>query len=567
MRIEGGGNKEILYVTLVGRCAPTPPTRSDLLHALRGCSPRCYHATSSYIWTEDNFFTSLRPYQTHPATALGAANPFYAFVADMSCGGNEEDVRVVVMILHDLTVAVKDLVAVVTEGSGVAVNSKEENGERSDVLLVELADTIEESEEAREAFLRRWGADEHDYHQSMVGRVLMTAGAIYVAPLHMEKSIATRVTQVVDGCKRRVSVPLTLLEMDSSERESLREPTMTEALHRRLGDTFRLMREESWHRAIVAVPMLVAEIVYKQPCLVQDALLHYVVRHPLQWLRNGKMLPTFSPTVEDLVSTVVQEYRMMLQNLRHVRIPLHMPRYVFAHLFCAPVPPSVLAEPLERTIETARLSILTGKTQEVDVLLETNKEEVLLGLQLTIALQRLRKEMPYPHGRVIDDFLADVAGKEKEKEGDLRGAPLRYLRRLRRRLMPVPTTSAHSTEWMRAYAMEAAQTQLITDNELAGFDEYMCGAVDCESSSSETDKLAWSDGSDLCAFGFNSSMDNDCENAFRQLEEIEEPLETEVRDAVLAGSHNEELELERLAANPLLRETVQLLSADFVPSG
>ncbi|ORC90860.1 uncharacterized protein TM35_000072840 [Trypanosoma theileri] len=551
----------VLHISLVGKSNHSPPTRLDLLEKLRRFSPRAYHATRSYLWTEDNLFTNLSPVKIITAVApKGDCDCcyYYAFKADLSCGGNNEDVRVVAMLLLDLTAAVEEIAAIITE--------QEDVGEEdvSDVLLVELADVVEQSEERRRAYLRRWAAEEHNYHRKMVNRVVLSSGDLFILPLSLPYT--TFIQNESEKENDKIKVSLAFLSLDKETKEHCRERELTEALHDWANGVERVMREESWHLAIVSIPASVAELINVYPHLVQKALLHHSVREPLHWLQSGTLASISSSHAEDIVRVVIQEYRILVQNNRYVRVPLRMPRYTFAHFYCTSIPPSLRSEPL--------VVNYSSNTQKNNLNIVTDEKEVLLGLQLTIALHRLRCEVPGSHKEVIEQFLKDLQRRNDETSmiSNVVNDPndvlsQRRLNRLRRRMMPVASMQGHSTDWMRTYAQEAARMYDVTDKEFARFDENMLNSSESDSSSQEennTDKYESDDDT-------ISTTEDEIHAVEREIEEMEPLLEAKMREAVLgrdgvcSGNENETAALAAVAENVLFRETVQMLAHDDDP--
>ncbi|KAH9580012.1 hypothetical protein LSM04_006208 [Trypanosoma melophagium] len=538
----------VLHISLVGKSNHSPLTRLDLLEKLRRFSPRAYHATRSYLWTEDNLFTSLSPVPL--AVEAPRQSCYYAFKADLCCGGNNDDVRVIAMLLLDLTAAVDGIVAAVTE---------EEEEDASDVLLVELADVVEESDEIRRAYLRRWGAEEHNYHRKLVHRVVLSSGNLFVLPLSLPY------TNFIKNESRKgndiMELPLVFLNMKKETQECCLERELTEALYDWSNGVERVMREESWHLTIVAVPATVAELIDLYPHLLQKALLHHSVREPLHWLQSGKLASMSSVFTEDIVRIIIQEYRILLKNNLYVRVPLKMPRHTFAHFYSTSLPPSLRSEPLVINHSSTR--------DEKNLNIVTDEKEVLLGLQLTIAIHRLRYGVPGSHGEVIERFLKDFQRRKDETSAISKDVfSQRSLNRLRRRMMPVASIQGHSTDWMHVYAQEAAMTYDVTDNELAHFDETMLNSTGSDSSSQEEHNS-----DEYESDGTGSTLDDDDDASYgvdRAIAEMEPLLEAKMREAVLGSSsgginENENEETAALAAvadNVLFRETVQILARD-----
>ncbi|EKF37830.1 hypothetical protein MOQ_001968 [Trypanosoma cruzi marinkellei] len=532
----------VLHVVLLGKSTSTPLTRLDLLEALRRKSPRGYHATRSYLWTEDNLFTSLSPVPLFDVNSVGCC--YYAFRAELSCGGNNEDFRVAVMLLLDLTAAVDNLVAIATEKEDVESHEEEE----SNFLLVELADVLEQSKAIRSDYLKRWGAEEHNYHRTMARRVLLAAGCVYSLSLSLQSSPCTPSSYL--------EPQLHFLAMEAEMQNRCREDALTEALHQWANEVERVMREESCHLAVAAVPISVAELLDAHPQLVQTALLHHTVRQPLSWLAVGSQLSSSSKRSDGVVYSVIEEYRVLVQNKLYVRMPLRMSRYSFAHLFFAGLPRVLTEKPLSRT-ETplTLLSPVGGDGEEV----EADERELLLGLQLTIALHRLRCEVKGEHGFVIEQFLQELQCRnERGYVGDMtpgNASMRRELNRLRRKLMPVATMRGDSMDWMRSYAQEAAMDYNVTEKEIARLEESMLD-------NSESGTLSADDADDA----FSNEDDGAPSGVSQQLEEMESFLEARMCEAVLSGLDVEEAALTNVADNVLFLETVQMLAQDDIPA-
>lgn len=536
-----------LHVLLVGRCLHSPPTREQLLKLLRRHSPRSYHATRSYLWTEDNLFTGLTPVRLADADFHGYCH--YAFRADLLFGGNNDDVRVTVMLLLDLTSAVDDLVAIVTEEDEPEVRGNSGENEEVNVLLIELADVLEESEEMRNLYLTRWGVEEHDYHRTMVRRVMLAAGGVYALPLRL----------TVSAQEDDMALPLAFLAMDAETRERCREPAVTEALHAWANKVARVMREESRHLTVVAVPASVAGLLDVYPQLTRAALLHHTVRKPLTWLANGKQVSTVLGKTENIVSGVIQEYRMLIHHRRYVRLPLCMSRYLFAFFFHAALPPCLTKEPLT---QEGLPFLLSAPENDMDV--AADEGELLLGLQLTIALHRLRCEVKGSHSTIIEEFLKDVQlGGEKGTVGA--AGPHDFfsqseLDRLRRKVMPVSAVRGDPIDWMRACAREAEMEYNLTEKELARLEEVMLSHSESESFSDpdEEEEEKRSDNGD-------GGLTRDTENVdiSGQLEEMESLMETHVREALLGGGcDSENTVLDNVSDNILFLQTLQMLARD-----
>ncbi|EAN83401.1 hypothetical protein C3747_138g78 [Trypanosoma cruzi] len=532
----------VLHVALLGKSTSTPLTRLDLLEALRRNSPRGYHATRSYLWTEDNLFTTLSPVPLFDVNSVGCC--YYAFRAELSCGGNNEDFRVAVMLLLDLTAAVDNLVAIATEKEDVESHEEEE----SNFLLVELADVLEQSEATCSDYLKRWGAEEHNYHLTMARRVLLAAGHVYSLPLSLPSSPCTPSSYL--------ELQFHFLAMEAEMQNRCREDALTEALHQWANEVERVMREESCHLAVAAVPISVAELLDAHPQLVQTALLHHTIRQPLSWLAVGTQLSSSSTRLEGVVNGVIQEYRVLAQNKLYVRVPLRMSRYSFAYLFFAGLPRVLAEKPLSRT-ETplALLSHVGGGGEEV----EADERELLLGLQLTIALHRLRFEVKGQHTFVIERFLQEL--QCRNEKGDVaeitpENASLRReLDRLRRKLMPVATMRGDSIDWMRSYAQEAAMDYNVTEKEI---DRLEVSMLD----NSESGTLSADDADDA----FSNKDDEAASGVSQQLEEMDSFLGARMCEAVLSGSDVEEAALTNVADNFLFLETVQMLAQDDIPA-
>ncbi|ESL10558.1 hypothetical protein TRSC58_01708 [Trypanosoma rangeli SC58] len=531
----------VLHVMLLGKSARSPLTRQDLLTKLRRSSPRGYHATCSYRWTEDSLFTSLSPL---PLSAVnGSESCFYAFKADLSCGGNNDDVRVVVMLLMDLTAAVENLIATATEKEEVGSQETDE----SNVLLIELADVWEKSEEVRRAYLERWGAEEHDYHHTMVRRVMLSAGHVYALPLSLRPTLPAQ--------SLGLGLYLQFLAMDAGMRKRYREDAATEALHLWANEVERTMREESCHLTVAAVPPSVAELVDAHPQLVQAALLHHTVRQPLSYLAAGSQS---SPTrSEEIVYSVIQEYRVLMRSKRYVRMPLYMSRYSFAHLFCASLPRLLVEKPLSQTHSLSIPVFTVGESSEE---VEADERELLHGLQLTIALHRLRCEIKGQHTFVIEQFLKELQCRNERiatSGGEADDASLqRRLDRLRRKVMPVVSMRGGSVDWMRSYAQEAAMAHDVTEKGIARFEEFMLDNGASGSTSESNDDVEEEDGA------FYSEDGEATAGVSRQLEEMDCFLEMRMRQAVLGSSEVGNATLSRVADNVLFHETVQMLAQD-----
>ncbi|CBH11843.1 hypothetical protein, conserved [Trypanosoma brucei gambiense DAL972] len=560
----------VLHVILLGTYSHSPPTRNDLLYSLRKHSQRSYHATSSYLWTEDNLFSNLTPLPL-PETLFSSGTHrcgYYAFEAYLSLGGNDEDTRVTAMMLLDLTEAIQGLTAAVTESEGT-VKGEEEEEEETDVLLLELADIIEHSEGTRGEYLSRWGAEEYDYHQRMVGRVIMMGGSVFVVPLRPNGQLRPRQKSLKqqslrDKCYERLEPLLTLLEVDDSVRKRFLEEEMTEALQVWAHRVASTMREGSWHLAVVAVPAPVAELVDKNPTLARAALLHHTARQPLHWLRNGALAPTQYSGAESIVRGVVEEYRMLTQSGCYVRVPLRIPRYIFAHLHCSAAPPSLISTPLCATTYFPQQRSASGGDESC-VAVEATEEELLHGLQLTIALQRLRREVAGPHAAVIESFLKDVkkGGGGNLQESNESGEDIfsqRYLCNLRRKVMNVPTLRSHSTSWLYAYAQEAERLQTLTGDDVNRLDDYLFndGASACSGSDNTTESNEEETGRSHAVY----PSERDETDVLLQLKEMEHIMELSTREAVLGGSGGERSELKKVASNALFLNTVHMLSQD-----
>ncbi|KEG10898.1 hypothetical protein DQ04_03171020 [Trypanosoma grayi] len=550
----------VLHVALVGKCNRSPPTRVDLLKRLRRTSPRSYHATRSYLWTEESLFERLAPVSLDAANSGGSF--YYAFGADLSCGNNDDDVRVTIMMMLDLTAAVNDMVAILTEREGGAAGANVEEAD-SNVVLVELADVVEQSEESRSAYLTRWGAEEHNYHRTMAHRVLLSAGKVYVVPLPARHSC--RLQQDAQLQEREKSIPFAFLAMDGAAREELHDPAATRALHEWSNGVARVMREESWHFAVAAVPASVGELVHTYPQILQPALLHHSVREPLHWLRDGKLAPMTSDCTEGIIRGVIQEYCVQVQNGRYVRLPLRMPRHTFAHFYCAGLsaPSTVAAAAAEEALARARASLAGNRGADM----EADSAEVFLGLQLTIALHRLRSEVSGPHSTAIDSFLKERQCRNEESTAicltdDI--SSQNELGDLRRKVMSVASRRGDSIEWMRAYAQEAAVAYNMTDNEVLRLDESMLGLGETDTLSTESNNYDSDDDDD--DDGSATSAGDDSTVASRHVEEMESLLEAGMCEAVLGSSHDDEAEeeaaLEKVADNILFLETVQMLARD-----
>ncbi|RNF13199.1 uncharacterized protein Tco025E_06294 [Trypanosoma conorhini] len=530
----------VLHVTLLGKSTRSPLTRHDLLTKLRRSSPRGYHATRSYHWTEDSLFTGLSPVPLSVFNASGCC--YYALKADLSCGGNPEDVRVAVMLLMDLTAAVENLIALATEKDDAASHEAEEDN----VLLIELADVWEQSEEVRRAYLERWGVEEHNYHQTMVRRVMLAAGDVYVLPLSLQPTLLTQ--------GQELEPQLQFLALDAGGRRRCREEAATEALHLWASEVERVMREESCHLAIAAVPASVAELVDAHPQLVRAALLHHTIQQPFSCLAvEAQSSPTRS---EEILYDVIQEYRVLVRNKHYVRMPLSMSRYSFAHLFCASLPRILVEKPLSQTQTlSSSFSHAGGSSEEV----EADERELLLGLQLTVALHRLRCEVNGQHAVIIEQFLKDLQCSNELRATRSGGedSSVSFQRRLdyiRRKVMPVASLRGDSVEWMRSYAQEAAMAYNVTEKGFARLEEAMLGNRESDTVSESSDAAEDSDGA-----LFNSD-DEVAAGVSRQLEEVDSFLEARMRQAVLGGCDVEEAALDRVADNALFLETVQMLA-------
>nr|CCC91052.1 conserved hypothetical protein [Trypanosoma congolense IL3000] len=554
----------VVHVLLLGKSAGVVPTRYDLLCALRRSSERSYHATSSYIWTEENLFSSLVPVPI-PKGSLGLCAPetwrFYAFEAHFSVGGNDEDVRVAVMTLLDLTAAVDDLAVLVTE-------AEEHDKEESDVLLVELADVIECSEKIRAFYLDRWRAQEHNYHKSMVGRVTMKSGSVFVVPLpggqQMEQPLQNIIPSSPFDCgKNRLAILSDLVTTDVTASLKYREREMTEALHSWACCVARVMRGESWHLVVAAVPPTVAEVANAHPELVRAALLHHVVRFPLHWLPNGMLAPTAPPTAGMVVHDVVREYRVLIQNNWCVRIPLHLPRYIVAHFQCADTPPAVVAQPLLTPSSLGRSNETTKDESAGSA--EASGDELLWGLQLTVALQRLRKEDNSAHAAATEKVLEEVKYGDNSEffsggatAGD--GCFRRRLWALQRKVMPVQNLREHDRGWLLEYAREAERLQFFTDNEADLVDKYMDyeSGDNYDSSSSRSDAET-EDESEVFGRDAADVPEDGCNMTFsQQLRIMENAIGENACETLLGDSQTEDDVLREVASNTLFINTVHM---------
>jgi len=361
---------------------------------------RGYRATRSYVWTAEQLFTASDAaiYDLDTADA-------WLSVWHLEVGGNTADVDVLLLLLCELSEALDGLALRLlqippaegdagSEGCGVAAG-------REDPLLAAVGPALEEGRPAvLDAYLRRWGVGEHEYHEALAGRLWLRSAEVVVVP-------AGQMAESAVACAARVAAGLRKAQWPSV-------PELTSEVQRWALRVEAAMAE-SWHTPVVAVPPLMGLFLRQLPRpLLHEGLLYHSVNNALciapgtsgqqQEQSSTSVVPASywrAPVGRRLgamealsiaeeesreLSSLGAQYEELLTQRRYVRVALPcLPRYLFVLILCCGLP-SLLRQRLAKAYRAGAAADVADVEDA-----GATVEEVLLGVTVSWALLRWQR--------------------------------------------------------------------------------------------------------------------------------------------------------------------------------
>lgn len=431
---------ELLIFWRQKKCQQTvgSPSRFSIYRQAAKLSGLAAYTIQAYVWTKDNFWSCLRQISITPCNAGDFV--YYAFRAVVDVAQSNDDVDVLLLLGREITrvmhipahTHVACRVSLLKEslvGCKYRVpNLLSSTSMFTDILLLQLADQIEENRDFLEDLLQENGVTEWDYHYALQGRLWFVNGDVRIVASELANSVC------YFPAKATVEAEIEKFFECIVAALSVQEKYLSEEIQKWLDSTVSPQMRWCAVTCFALLPPVLASVVKQLPrSLLYECLRHHLVRFPLRYKLEsnilllekeelpcvivtspvpqtllGEHLYYSNPSMkeEDLtmekenqtLKDVQSEMNIIHAHNRAARTPLErLPSYLYELLLGeTPLPSSSFFS------ENVKLCF-AGASEE-------HAKEVKLGLQISFAMERWRR---YLHKSPQEEPFSDTGALDK----------------------------------------------------------------------------------------------------------------------------------------------------------